>query len=197
MYQQQQQQEENDKANYNSYWRGALAAYASAALSIVIVVVTVILYTIFKNMTTVLPIEALLGIGFQVLLLGVVAVLPCPSWARICGYGARFIHIIGAMLLLYGVSMAIATPISLAGGIIGAIWIAAASWKVGGATRIVGISVAIALVLLAIVPSLQAFNILLLLIQFAWLLLIAQYLRVKAGKGPSRPKSAPLLVEWS
>ncbi|SRR6266581_1101914 len=89
--------------------------------------------------------NALLGIAPHLLLFPVVAALPAPQWARQAGYGWLVIDIATDIMQLGSVPTPIYLPLRYGGHVSAALWIALASWQAKGATRIVGLLLAIVL----------------------------------------------------
>ena len=87
--------------------------------------------------------SALLGIAPHLLLFAVVAALPAPVWAKSAGYGWLAIDMTTDIMALNGVADATFLPMRYGGHIAAALWIATASWQAKGATRGVGLLLAL------------------------------------------------------
>jgi hypothetical protein len=75
----------------------------------------------------------------------VVAAAPAPPWARAAGYGWLVVDIATDVMALQGVPDALYLPLRYGGHVSAALWIAAASWRLGGAARGVGLLLALTL----------------------------------------------------
>ncbi len=87
--------------------------------------------------------NALLGIAPHLLLFPVVAALIAPEWARAAGYGWLVVDMATDIMALDGVAPMTAFSLKYGGHIAAALWIATASWQTQGATRIVGLLLAL------------------------------------------------------
>ncbi len=195
MQQQQQQKQVNDRQMFHL---ASIVAYTVAALIVLDNVLSVVIFRTLGSaaFATMVSVAAIL---LQVLMLGVVAALPCPPWARACGYCARFIQIVGFILSLNGVSNSLLVPLHGSGLGIGAIWLIAVSWRIKGATRVIGIPLA----LLDIVFSLHIvwwnrslLSLVSTLFYLVWLLLIARVLHTYGKPEPAGPKQDSPWPDW-
>lgn len=119
--------------------RAAVAAYAAAAL-----------FLLAFSRFFLLPPEgegnvlvALLGAVPHLLLFPVVAALPAPRWGRAAGYGWLVVDLATDVMALNGVTAATFLSMRYGGHVAAALWIASSSWRVGGATRAVGLLLAL------------------------------------------------------
>jgi hypothetical protein len=95
----------------------------------------------------------LLPVAAHLILFPVVAALPAPPWARAAGYGWLVIDITTDIMALQGVADMIYLPMRYGGHIAAALWIATASWQAKGATRIVGLLLALVLGGYSLIPQ--------------------------------------------
>jgi hypothetical protein len=123
----------------NAYRPAVGAAYVAAALFVVA-------FTRFF----VLPPEgwgnvlvALLGVAPHLLLFPVVAMLPAPRWARAAGYGWLVVDVATDIMALNGVPVSTYLPMRYGGHVSAALWIAVASWHTRGASRSIGLLLAL------------------------------------------------------
>ncbi len=79
----------------------------------------------------------------QILYLYIVSVLPCPSWARVCGYSACIIQLVLYVAVLSGMPAQTAIGFYTGAVAVKALWIAVSSWEMKGVTKIVGIILAL------------------------------------------------------
>lgn len=86
---------------------------------------------------------ALIGVAPHLLLFPVVAWLPAPRWARAAGYGWLVIDMTTDIMALNGVPAAIFLAMRYGGHVAAGLWIASASWRAGGAVRVVGVLLAL------------------------------------------------------
>jgi len=94
----------------------------------------------------------LLPVAAHLILFPVVAALPAPPWARAAGYGWLVIDITTDVMALQGVADTLYLPMRYGGHVSAAVWIAAASWQAKGATRIVGLLLALILGGYSLIP---------------------------------------------
>lgn len=80
----------------------------------------------------------LLPIAAHLLLFPLVAALPAPQWAKAAGYGWLVIDMATDIMALNSVPDATYLPMRYGGHLAAALWIATASWRAGGAMRVVG-----------------------------------------------------------
>ena len=192
--QQQQQQKVTDRRRFRF---AARVAYTTAVLFVVSNVLVVLLFMLGRTQVAGLVI-GISNIITQLLILSIVALVPCPSWARACGYGARFILIVGPILWLNGVSTLLTTPLQLSGAAIGTIWLITVSWQIKGTTRVIGILLASLYIVFSLhvewnqgPPSYIS-----LLLYFVWLLLIARAFHNYGKPEPAVPKQDSSWHEW-
>lgn len=195
MQQQQQPKQVNDRQKYHL---AAILAYTLVALIVLDNVISVVIFRTLGSVAfaTMVSVGAIL---LQVLMLGIVAALPCPPWARACGYGARFIQIVGFILSLNGVSNALLVPLHGSGLGIGAIWLIAVSWRIKGATRAIGIPLALLYIVLSLHIAWWSQSLLSLvstLLYVVWLLLIARVLHTYGKPEPAVPKQDAPWPDW-
>lgn len=86
---------------------------------------------------------ALLGAVPHLLLFPVVAALPAPGWGRAAGYGWLVVDIATDVMALNGVPALTFLPMRYGGHVAAALWIASSSWRAKGATRAVGLLLAL------------------------------------------------------
>ena len=144
------QQHQQKATNQRQYRFAARLAYTTAVLFVVNNIQVVLLFMLVgRTPITTLMIRPLMismisisSIIMELLLLSIVALVPCPSWARACGYGARIILIVGTLLSLNGEGTVLTLPLELSGAAIGSIWLITVSWQMKGTTRVIGILLA-------------------------------------------------------
>lgn len=86
---------------------------------------------------------ALLGVAPHLLLFPIVAILPAPRWARAAGYGWPVVDIATDIMALNGVPISTYLPMRYGGHVSAALWIAVASWRIRGPSRIIGLLLAL------------------------------------------------------
>ncbi len=120
--------------------------------------------------------SALLGIAPHLLLFVVVAALPAPSWARSAGYGWLTIDMATDIMALNGVADTTFLPMRYGGHIAAALWIASASWEAKGATRNVGLLLALNLGVYLFIAPFVSFVALLpsIILLPTWFILVAR-----------------------
>src|SRR5260370_25130176 len=135
MQQQQQKKQVNDRQMFHLV---SIVAYTVAALIVLDNVLSVVIFRTLGSaaFATMVSVAAIL---LQVLMLGVVAALPCPPWARACGYCARFIQIVGFILSLNGVRNSLLGPLHASGLGIAVSCLITCSWRIKGAPSVSGI----------------------------------------------------------
>ncbi len=126
--------------------RTAVAAYGAAVL-FAIHLVTYFIPSI-RDVTTsssMIGAEALalLAVAEHLILLPVIAALPVPKWARAVGYGWLVLDIATDIMQLNGVVKLTYLSLRYGANIAAALWIASASWQTKGATRVIGVIVAL------------------------------------------------------
>jgi hypothetical protein len=147
--------------------------------------------------------SALLGIAPHLLLFAVVAALPAPVWAKSAGYGWLAIDMTTDIMALNGVAPATFLPMRYGGHIAAALWIATASWEAKGATRGVGLLLALDLGVYSFIAPFVSFVALLpsIVLLPAWFVLVARHIgrgaeeRQEAADRPSPTRSAHMTAE--
>ena len=86
------------------------------------------------------------NLPMQVLYLFIVSVLPCPSWARVCGYSACIIQIILFVAPSHYIPAPTAIGFYLGAIAVKALWFAVSSWEMKGVTKVVGIVLALLII---------------------------------------------------
>src|SRR5579871_1221726 len=86
---------------------------------------------------------AIVAVAPHLLLFPVVSALSAPGWARAAGYGWLIIDITTDIMGLNGVPATIFLPMRYGGHVSAALWIVVAAWRTTGATRIVGVLLAL------------------------------------------------------
>ncbi len=86
---------------------------------------------------------ALLGVAPHLLLFPVVAMLPAPQWGRAVGYGWLVVDVVTDIMALNGVTTPTFIAMRYGGHVSAALWIAVASWHTRGASRIIGLLLAL------------------------------------------------------
>ncbi|MDQ2783467.1 MAG: hypothetical protein M3Y58_00500 [Chloroflexota bacterium] len=157
--------------------RLALAAYGVAAL-FAIRLPSFYFLPQSSGSLIVRELSALLGIAPHLLLFVVVAALPAPSWARSAGYGWLAIDMTTDIMALNGVAPATFLPLRYGGHIAAALWIATASWQAKGATRNVGLLLALDLAGYSFIAPFVSFVALLpsIVLLPAWFVLVARHI---------------------
>ncbi len=87
----------------------------------------------------------LLPVAAHLLIFPLVAALAAPQWARAAGYGWLVIDIATDIMALQGVADTTYLPLRYGGHVSAALWIGLASWRAGGALRLVGLLLAVLL----------------------------------------------------
>ena len=120
--------------------------------------------------------SALLGIAPHLLIFAVIAALPAPVWAKSAGYGWLAIDMTTDIMALNGVADATFLPMRYGGHIAAALWIATASWQARGATRGVGLLLALDLGAYSFIAPFVSFVALLpsIVLLPAWFILVAR-----------------------
>ena len=133
--------------------------------------------------------SALLGIAPHLLLFVVVATLPAPSWAKPAGYGWLAIDMTTDIMALNGVADATFLPMRYGGHIAAALWIATASWEAKGATRAVGLLLALDLASYSFIAPFVSFVALFpsIVLLPTWFILVARHI----GHGPEAARESP------
>lgn len=155
--------------------RPALVAYGVAAL---FAVRLPSFYFLPQSSTSLIVREgsALLGIAPHLLLFAIVAALPAPVWAKSAGYGWLAIDMTTDIMALNGVADATFLSMRYGGHIAAALWIATASWQAKGATRGVGLLLALDLGVYSFIAPFVSFVALLpsIVLLPAWFVLVAR-----------------------
>jgi hypothetical protein len=86
---------------------------------------------------------ALLGVAPHLLLFPIVAALPAPPWGRAAGYGWLVVDMATDIMALNGVAAPTFIAMRYGGHVSAALWIAVASWHTRGASRIIGLLLAL------------------------------------------------------
>jgi hypothetical protein len=86
---------------------------------------------------------ALLGVAPHLLLFPVVAALPAPPWGRAAGYGWIVVDMATDIMALNGVATPTFIAMRYGGHLSAALWIALTSLQAKGATRIIGLLLAL------------------------------------------------------
>lgn len=94
----------------------------------------------------------LLPVAAHLLLFPIVAALAAPPWARAAGYGWLVIDIATDIMALNGVADATYLSMRFGGHVVAALWIAVASWQAAGATRVIGLLLALDLGSYSFIP---------------------------------------------
>ena len=118
----------------------ATFAYIAAAVNLVNIEV------IFFGGTVTPLLSLIFNFPIQLLYLFIVSVLPCPSWARVCGYSACIIQIILFVAASHDIPVPTAISFYLGAVAVKALWIAVSSWEMKGVTKIVGIVLALLII---------------------------------------------------
>ena len=120
--------------------------------------------------------SALLGVAPHLLLFAVIAALPAPVWAKSAGYGWLAIDMTTDVMALNGVADATFLPMRYGGHIAAALWIATASWQARGATRGVGLLLALDLGIYSFIAPFVSFVALLpsIILLPTWFVLVAR-----------------------
>jgi hypothetical protein len=94
----------------------------------------------------------LLPVAAHLLLFPVIAALPAPPWARAAGYGWLVIDMATDIMALNGVASTISLPMKYGGHVSAALWITSSCWQAKGATRLVGLLLALDLGVYSFIP---------------------------------------------
>jgi hypothetical protein len=86
---------------------------------------------------------AALAVAQHLVVFPVVAALSASTWAKVAAYAWLVVDTATDLMQLGGASKSIYLPIRLAVNVLAALWIAASSWRMQGATRIIGLFVAV------------------------------------------------------
>jgi hypothetical protein len=86
---------------------------------------------------------AVLAVAQHLVVFPVVAALGAPVWAKIAAYTWLIIDTATDLMQLLDTPKSLYLPIRLAVNVLAALWIAAASWRMKGARRIIGLFVAV------------------------------------------------------
>jgi hypothetical protein len=86
---------------------------------------------------------AQLGVAPHLLLFASVATLRAPRWARAAGYGGLVVDIATDIMALNGVADSTELPMRYGAHVSAAIWIAVTPWRIRGASRIIGLLLAL------------------------------------------------------
>jgi len=86
---------------------------------------------------------AALAVAQHLVVFPVVAALNAPQWAKISAYIWLVVDTATDMMQLGDTSKSVYLPIRLTVNVLAALWIAAASWRMQGASRIIGLFVAV------------------------------------------------------
>ena len=130
------------------------------------------------------------NLPMQLLYLFIVSVLPCPSWARVCGYSACIIQIILFVAFLSDMPARTAIGFYTGAIVIKALWIAVSSWETKGVTKIAGIVLALLLiysVFFPLFPQKLLFlqTVLIFALSALWFLLVGRMLKNNAKNLPT------------
>ncbi len=162
----------------------ATFAYIAAAVNLVNIEV------VFFGGVVTPSLSLIFNLPMQLLYLFVVSVLPCPSWARVCGYSACIIQLILFVAVLS--DMPVRTAIGFYAGavMVKALWIAVSSWEMKGVTKIVGIVLALLVIYSIFFPlflqKLIVFQSVLIFVLYAlWFLLVGRMLTNNAKNLPT------------
>jgi hypothetical protein len=141
---------------------------------------------------------ALLGVAPLLLLFPIVAMLPAPRRARAAGCGSLVVDTATDVMALNGVPVSTYLPMRYGGHVSAALWIAVASWRIRGASRIIGLLLALDLGGYSFVAPFDPTHVVGLLPSFVllpiWLVLVGRFLHqqgehrhVSARGGESAP----------
>jgi len=157
--------------------RLAMAAYGVAALFAVRLPSFYVLPQSSGSLI-VRELSALLGIAPHLLLFVVIAALPAPVWAKSAGYGWLVIDMATDIMALNGVADTTFLPMHYGGHIAAALWIVTASWEAKGATRVVGLLLALDLGTYSFIAPVVSFVALLpsIVLLPAWFILVARHI---------------------
>jgi hypothetical protein len=100
---------------------------------------------------------AVLAVLQHLVVFPVVAVLSAPLWAKVAAYIWLVVDTTTDVMQLADTPKSIYLPIRLAVNVLAALWIATASWRMVGATRVIGLIVAIDTALYSAVALLTPF----------------------------------------
>jgi len=98
---------------------------------------------------------AALAIAQHLAVFPVVYALSAPVWAQIAAYTWLVVDMITDLMQLADAPKSLYLPLRLAVNALAALWIAAASWRMSGATRVIGVVVAISTALYSAVGLLS------------------------------------------
>jgi hypothetical protein len=135
--------------------RASRIAYGAAILFAISLARFVVLPVLGLPMTS--PIAAQLNAGLlpvaaHLILFPIIAALPVPPWAKAAGYGWLGIDITTDIMALQGVAEAIYLPMRFGGHVLAALWITVAAWHTSGATRWIGLLLALDLAAFSFIP---------------------------------------------
>lgn len=159
-------------------------AYIAAAINLLIIEVL-----LFGGPATPF-IFFVLDLPMQLFYFFIIAALPSPSWARVCGYSACIISLVLLIALLHHLPWQTATGFSYGAIAVRAIWIAMSSLEMKGIAKIVGIVLTLLLASQAFIPSLPynltvSQNVLASVFLALWFLLVGRMLTSKAENLPT------------
>lgn len=162
------------------------AAYGAAALfalHLATYFVPSIRDATLANAATIAILLAVLAVAQHLIVFPVVAALPAPRWAQVAGYTWLVVDLLTNLLQLGGASKSLYLSLRLVINLVAALWIAAASWQARGATRGIGIFVAVDFacysLLAALVPWAFVVTLPSLILLPVWFLLVGN--RLKPG----------------
>jgi hypothetical protein len=134
-------------------------AFAGAALFVVLIV-------IFSSLKGQVPAPGLLltmglvGAASHLVLLPVVAELPAPVWARVCGYGWLLFDVALNVATVNGADMHVVSALRLGGHVPAGLWLSIAAYGSGGSVRALGVPLGAMLIVHAFLsPQLPAWAI--------------------------------------
>ena len=86
---------------------------------------------------------AALAVAQHLVVFPVVAALSAPTWAKVAAYVWLVVDATTDLMQLGDTPKSVYLPIRLAVNVLAALWIAAASWRMRGASRVIGLFVAV------------------------------------------------------
>jgi len=122
------------------------AAYAAAvlfALHLATYFVASVRDATLSNAASIAIGLAALAVAQHLVVFPVVAALNAPQWAKISAYIWLVVDTATDLMQLGDTSKSVYLPIRLTVNVLAALWIAAASWRMQGASRIIGLFVAV------------------------------------------------------
>jgi hypothetical protein len=139
---------------------------------------------------------AALAVAQHLVVFPVVAALPAPRWARAAAYVWLVVDMATDLLQLAGAPKSIYLALRLGVNLLAALWIAAASWRAPGATRGIGLLVALDFAAYSLVAAFSplAFVVTLpsLILLPAWFALAGRRL----AHPPQRPAASDVAAPW-